>query len=84
MKEYTKEVRESRENSDREGKGSDLSYLIRTIIRANVFLRTISWHGAMNILLIIKKKFVCVFWPHRAARGILVPWPGIEPVSPAL
>ena len=61
MKKYTKEVRESRENSDREGKGSDLSYLIRTIIRANVFSRTISWHGAMYILLIIKKKFcVCV------------------------
>ena len=23
------------------------------------------------------------FWPHRVACGILVPWPGIEPASPA-
>ena len=24
------------------------------------------------------------FWPHCAARGILVPWPGIEPMAPAV
>ena len=27
--------------------------------------------------------FVCLFWPRHAARGILVPRPGIEPESPA-
>ena len=25
-----------------------------------------------------------LFWPHHAARGILVPQPGIEPVPPAV
>ena len=25
-----------------------------------------------------------LFWPHHAASGALVPWQGIEPVSPAL
>ena len=25
-----------------------------------------------------------IFWPHQAACGILVPWPGIEPTPPAL
>jgi len=25
-----------------------------------------------------------VFWPHRVAHRILVPWPGIEPTSPAV
>ena len=25
-----------------------------------------------------------IFWPHHAACGILVPWPGIEPAPPAV
>ena len=28
--------------------------------------------------------FVCLFWLHHTAHGILGPWPGIEPLSPAL
>ena len=28
--------------------------------------------------------FVCLFWPWHIACGILVPWPGIEPVPPAV
>ena len=29
--------------------------------------------------------FACfAFWPHHVAYGILIPWPGIEPVTPAL
>ena len=28
--------------------------------------------------------FFKLFWPHPAACGILVPWPGIKPVPPAL
>ena len=28
--------------------------------------------------------FLVFFWPCHVARGILVPWPGIEPVSPEL
>ena len=72
MKKHTKDARESKENADKEGKGSDLSYLIRKTIRANVFSRAISWHGAVYTSLIIKKTFF-VFWPHRVACGILVP-----------
>ena len=28
--------------------------------------------------------FFLIFWPCRAASGILVPWPGIEPATPAV
>ena len=28
--------------------------------------------------------FVCLFSPHRSACGILVPWPGIKPLPPAV
>ena len=28
--------------------------------------------------------FVCLFWPHCTARGILVPRPGVEPGSPVV
>ena len=28
--------------------------------------------------------FFWFFWPHNTAYGILVPWPGIKPTSPAL
>ena len=28
--------------------------------------------------------FSFIFWPHPVACGILVPWPGIEPMPPAL
>ena len=33
---------------------------------------------------IFKKIFNLYFWPCHVARGILVPWPGIEPVLPAV
>ena len=32
----------------------------------------------------LKKIFLIYFWPHHVACGILVPQPGIEPVSPVL
>ena len=35
------------------------------------------WNRKMTI-------FFCFFWPHNTAYGILVPWPGIKPISPAL
>ena len=32
----------------------------------------------------IQSFFFFFFWPHRVACGILAPWPGIEPVFPAV
>ena len=45
--------------------------------------KRISW---IHILLKIIKCYYYFFFggPHCVACGILVPWPGIEPVSPAL
>ena len=35
------------------------------------------------IILVLSLNFI-YFWPHCAARRILVPWPGIKPVPPAV
>ena len=35
-------------------------------------------------LLFKKKLFDFIYWLHCSAYGILVPWPGIEPLAPAL
>ena len=37
-----------------------------------------------HIKLLMKVKFVGVFWPRHMACGMLFPRPGIEPMSPAL
>ena len=37
-----------------------------------------------NVCLVKLTIFFFFFWPPRAARGISVPPPGIEPVSPAV
>ena len=38
--------------------------------------------GAAGDILLFSKD--ALFWPHRTAHGILVPRPGIEPMSPAV
>ena len=38
----------------------------------------------MKLASLLWKSYLFVFWPHWAACGILVPWPGIEPVPPAV
>ena len=37
-----------------------------------------------NLVRWVLQSFLFFFWPHHAARGILVPWPRIGPVSPAV
>ena len=37
-----------------------------------------------NVTIILKQLFKTLFGAMHAACGILVPWPGIEPVPPAL
>ena len=44
---------------------------------------TLNWKRVKN-LKVINNYYYFSFWPHHAACGLLVPWPGIEPMLPAV
>ena len=44
---------------------------------------TLNWKWVKN-LNIINNYYYFSFWPYHAACGLLVPWPGIEPMLPAV
>ena len=60
----------------------DITFIPHRLLNCLIFFNYTSWSCIIcefYFFLIFK-----IFWLHRVACGILVPWPGIKPVSPAL
>ena len=53
----------------------DIGYNLCAVLR---------WYISLRFKKIFCILFIIIFWPHHMACGILVPWPGIKPVPPAV
>ena len=64
-----------------------LAIWIFSFVRCLIKILTIfHWHLPLSVCVILYftrcslfKKIIFFFWPHHTTRGILVPWPGIQP-----